>query len=684
MLKLNHLTGFGSGATAAGAAGDVTSYVFGGDGDYLTLADHADWDFADGDFTIDLWYRPDGGSANDDWLVSHRADASNYHAVAHAADGSYTWQIVQASGSFAIWSTTGLSTDNVWQHVAFVRSGDNYYIFVDGVDRTNSGSPNSTTVVSINGTLYIAFLGHGTEEVNGYIDEVRISDTARWTSGFTPETSQYTSDANTLLLIHGGGAYTGPLTGETTQSCVTFDGSGDYLSVADHADWDWGTPTSDWTIEAWVNPVTAGSQTIWYQGIEFGVHSSGVAVWYGIGGAPEATGTTSLTDGLWHHVAAVRSGTDVFLYTDGGDKQTVDVTGDDHNRTAGPFIGSTSTATDYNGQIAEVRVSNTARYTGSTFVLETTRFTSDANTKLLIHGDEYFTNWASGTTGSGATFTDSGNTGHTVTEVGNAISARGGTFTDSGNTGHTVSENGNAQRVTDVEYKLTDDGVGYRLDGAGDYLEVPNHADWGFGTSDFTIELWVRFNVLGATEYIFGQWDDSTDQWYGRKLNDDRLQMQFINSGGAEVARYITTSKGISSANEWHHVVFQRREGASPEGEIYVNGVLQTLTENVAFGANSLDTKAANVRVGAYITGTDLNGYMDEVRISDIARYTTGFTPSSTQFSSDANTLLLIHGGEAKSGTTGSGATFTDSGNTGHTVTEVGTAIESTGNLYKF
>jgi hypothetical protein len=34
---------------------------------------------------------------------------------------------------------------------------------------------------------------------------------------------------------------------------------------------------------------------------------------------------------------------------------------------------------------------------------------------------------------------------------------------------------------------------------------------------------------------------------------------------------------------------------------------------------------------------------MDEIRISSSARYTGTFTPSTTAFTADANTLLLIH-----------------------------------------
>jgi hypothetical protein len=34
---------------------------------------------------------------------------------------------------------------------------------------------------------------------------------------------------------------------------------------------------------------------------------------------------------------------------------------------------------------------------------------------------------------------------------------------------------------------------------------------------------------------------------------------------------------------------------------------------------------------------------MDEIRVSNIARYTGNFTPSTTEFSGDVNTFLLIH-----------------------------------------
>src|SRR5262245_10243434 len=41
-----------------------------------------------------------------------------------------------------------------------------------------------------------------------------------------------------------------------------------------------------------------------------------------------------------------------------------------------------------------------------------------------------------------------------------------------------------------------------QCDGAGDYIRVPGHASYSFGAGDFTIEMWVRPDVLAGDHRV--------------------------------------------------------------------------------------------------------------------------------------------------------------------------------------
>ena len=88
----------------------------------------------------------------------------------------------------------GSVTFGTWQHYALVKSGSKYMVFNNGnkvVEKTNSNS-----IDPFSGSLFIGAYNYDSSwarKIKGYIDELRISNVARWTSNFTPPTAPYES-----------------------------------------------------------------------------------------------------------------------------------------------------------------------------------------------------------------------------------------------------------------------------------------------------------------------------------------------------------------------------------------------------------------------------------------------------------------------------------------------------------
>ena len=98
-------------------------------------------------------------------------------------------------------STYDTLSDMVWTHIALVRQGDNWSLFVNGVGaylgQVNPFplKPSDTLIV---GASDLA----GGEGFWGTIDEVRISTVARYKSDFTPPSAPFSPDEYTKVLYH--------------------------------------------------------------------------------------------------------------------------------------------------------------------------------------------------------------------------------------------------------------------------------------------------------------------------------------------------------------------------------------------------------------------------------------------------------------------------------------------------
>ena len=157
-----------------------------------------------GDMTIEAWMYIDSTDTGDRSIFDCRTSATNGFFVYYAPPGNYLVFHTGAGGS--LYTTDGLGED-VWIHVAAVRTGTTVRLFVDGVYKTSGPFPQT---FNSNAWRVGAFYDDTSDLVvwKGYLDDIRFSSNVRYpsTTTFTPPTSQLASDANTVLLFNFTGA----------------------------------------------------------------------------------------------------------------------------------------------------------------------------------------------------------------------------------------------------------------------------------------------------------------------------------------------------------------------------------------------------------------------------------------------------------------------------------------------
>lgn len=185
------------------------SGLFDGTGDCLTTPDNADFAFGSGDFTIDCWFRM--AVIQNSMIYEHFQDGNNFFNLFfwNTGGGKIALNVLGAGAWVLDFNCPFAAVVNTWHHFEITRSGNTWYVFFDGVEQTKtlvSGSY-SNAMPDFTGTIYIGAQDTGGTTLNGWFDEYRVSKgVARHTANFTPSASAYTSDANTVLLLHMDGA----------------------------------------------------------------------------------------------------------------------------------------------------------------------------------------------------------------------------------------------------------------------------------------------------------------------------------------------------------------------------------------------------------------------------------------------------------------------------------------------
>jgi len=169
------------------------SAYFDGTGDYLSIPDSEDWNFGSGDFTIDGWVNLANTNSFGSIFQQYVADNNEFKlAVTHIGGGVYALHFGINSGeTFSIYDTNSFGTG--WHHAAVVRNGNTFTIYRDGVSVASASY--SGAMPNLNSSPWIGRLLSNVDYwTNSYLDELRVSKgIARWTSDFTPPTSQYSA-----------------------------------------------------------------------------------------------------------------------------------------------------------------------------------------------------------------------------------------------------------------------------------------------------------------------------------------------------------------------------------------------------------------------------------------------------------------------------------------------------------
>lgn len=205
-------------------------------------------------------------------------------------------------------------------------------------------------------------------------------------------------------------------------------------------------------------------------------------------------------------------------------------------------------------------------------------------------------------------------------------------------TGKVIYAFGNAQLATAQKKFGT---ASLLLDGTTDYASILSNLDFAFGTGDFCIETFVYPTATGTYRTLFDLRNNAGDTGGIILGLSDTGALYFFYNGNYRVGPV-----GSIPLNQWTHIALARHSGVT---KAFVGGT--------QVGSNYTDTNnyaQRGVRIGADPNGNyAFTGYFDEVRISKgVSRYTTAFTPTTSQFFKDQHTVLLSHFDGADASTT--------------------------------
>ncbi len=524
-----------------------------------------------------------------------------------------------------------------------------------------------------------------------YVTNAGVLPAAAYATGSNNLVSHFDgADAATAYSDPVKGAYTfvGTAQLDTAQykwstASLLLDGNSDYVTTPSSTDWDFGA--GDFTIDMWVRfNSTTGSQVLIFR--EDGASYANYYQLYkpdgttqlnficAVGGVTKVnvnTPTGLFTTGVWYHIALVRNTITMYIFVDGVSQSltvTTAVSTNDLTGAAGTLVVGADNSSNvgyFNGNIDEVRIlKGTAVWTANfNDVLQ-----SYSEATIKTQGSYSLKGVAAITDSSGKTLTRTLATAKDLTGISTVYfdiySARTGDMVRIGikDTGGTVTYkvatvysnnlfetkiidlSGVANADKDSIYQLIAqvmdaasantfyvDNFYYQAPSQG-FLIVGSSSDFPHSKKDFTIDEWLMFKSTTASQTIIGQGVSANDNWVVRWNSaaagtSNCLTFQSY-SGGTLVVN--VSGPWAANTSTFYHLEVARQNTSN--FYIFVGG------SNIASTGTMdgyISGSAGLLKIGVNVVTTNntyYEGWMDEIRVSNIVRHTGDFSPPTSEY----------------------------------------------------
>lgn len=200
------------------------------------------------------------------------------------------------------------------------------------------------------------------------------------------------------------------------------------------------------------------------------------------------------------------------------------------------------------------------------------------------------------------------------------------TITDdnAGGSAKTWTAFGNAQLDTGITKFGT---ATLLLDGTGDYVSTPDHADLTVGSGDFTVDFWFnRAGGDGANRFLFCH---GTGADAGTGLAANLTTGNVVRGYAGQVTPVLVVGTTAFTATGWHHVAFVRTGDIL---KLFIDGVQEGGDVAISGSVNDAANVLAVGRLGS-ANNFYFNGSIEEFRYSvGIARWVGNFTPPTRAY----------------------------------------------------